>query len=68
MIDAIDKVLRISVCPACYEDLKRTNVVREDAVLCGGVCGNCRKESKVIIKCRYTMKGREMERRGYYNT
>ena len=65
MIDlAYEHIGRGAFCPACYADLLKTNVVRVDATDSAGDCTSCGKPSHVLLRCRYTMNGREKRRRG----
>ena len=60
-----DKIHRAALCQDCFAERKKLNVVRDDKVVYGGKCTDCGRESKVIVKCRYTLKGNEKRKRGW---
>lgn len=64
MDQAHDHVARADLCPVCYVHLQNTHLVRSDEVVYGGTCTCCGVDAHVILHCRYTMKKKEMERRG----
>lgn len=60
---AYDHIGKGAFCPTCYAQLLQTHVVRVDATCYGGDCTCCGRPSHVLMHCRYTMKGKEKERR-----